>query len=372
MEVRMRRLGLMLVMAAVLSACTTAAPVADRYDAAIAAGREDVLALVAAQKVPGMSVAVAVDGAVVWAEGFGMADVEQSVAASPETRYRLGSVSKLFTAAMAARLAERGALDLDAPIQKYVPAFPDKGTPVTARQLLGHLAGVRHYRPTDPIFAGKTYPSLAAGLEIFSADPLLAPPGTAYTYTSYGYNLLGVVVENAAGKSFERTLTDEVTQPLGLTSLALDDPARLVPNRSSFYDTKDGAIVNAAPNDSSYKWPSGGLVASATDLVRFASAHLQPGFLSEPMLRTMFTPQRLASGQATNVGLGWRINTAEDGMRYFHHGGTIVGGRSFLLALPDHRVTVALVTNLLVRFDEKEALAIARRFVPPGRMEAAR
>ena len=309
---------------------------------------------------PGMSVAVSVNGKIVLSQGYGFADLEQQAPAKAATRYRLGSVSKLFTTAIAARLAARGALDLDAPIQRYLPTYPH---PVTARQLLGHLGGVRHYLNSDPIFAGKKYQSLEEGLSIFVNDPLLAPPGTTYHYTSYGFNLLGVVLEKAGGKPFGELLADEVTRPLALASVALDDNAAIIPGRTSFYDrAKEGApIRNAAENDSSYKWPSGGLVASAEDLVRFANAWLKPGYLPKPILTATFTPQHLADGKATNVGLGWRINKTDDGLTYYHHGGTITGGRAFLLVVPEKRVAVAILTNLLVRYDEKEALALARR-----------
>jgi serine beta-lactamase-like protein LACTB, mitochondrial len=349
----------MLPLLSLLLALTSSAQPAAQSNPAIEAGRADIRAILAAQGAPGMSVAVAIDGKIVWSEGFGLADVEQNVAATGATRYRLGSVSKLFTAAIAARLAERDALDLDAPIGKYAP-FPHE---VTARQLLGHLAGVRHYRDSDPIFAGKTYGSLREGLAIFAGDPLLAPPGTAYTYTSYGYNLLGVAIEGASQRTFAQALDDEVLRPLELKNVALDDNAAIVPGRTAFYDKRaDGTLRNAAPNDSSYKWPSGGIVASAEDLVRFAHAHTKPGYLKEATLTTIFTPQKLADGKATNVGLGWRIDKAEDGTPYWHHGGTITGGRAFVLVLPDQRITVALLANLLVRYDQKEVLAIARRF----------
>lgn len=313
----------------------------------------------ASLEAPGLSVAVAKEGKIVFAEGYGLADIEHQVAAKPGTRYRLGSVSKLFTAAIATRLAARGVLDLDAPIQRYLPKYPHAA--VTSRQLLGHLAGVRHYLPADPIFAGKKYKSLEEGLTIFASEPLLSEPGAKYHYTSYGYNLLGVVLEKAAGKSFADLLREEVAAPLKLETVALDDNAAIIPQRASFYE--GAPLRNAAENDSSYKWPSGGLVASAEDLVRFASAYLQPGFIDDALLRATFTPQTLADGKATNVGLGWRINKTDDGLLYYHHGGTISGGRAFVLVLPEKKIAVAILTNMLVRYDEKEALAIARRFI---------
>jgi CubicO group peptidase (beta-lactamase class C family) len=345
-----------------LAACASTAP----------PPRSEVRALMAKEAIPGMSVAVAVDGRIVWSEGFGFADLEQSVPASGTTRYRLGSVSKLFTAAIAARLAERKVLDLDAPIQQYLPDFPQKQAPITPRQLLGHTSGIRHYRDADPVFAGKRYASLEDGLSIFRDDPLLFTPGTAYGYSSYGYNLLGVLIEKATHRSYGANLQDEVAGPLQLTSVTLDEPALVIPERAAFYEkSKAGAIENAAPNDSSYKWSSAGVLSSAEDLVRFGSALLQPGFLRQSTLDQMFTPQTLADGKKTNVGLGWRIDTAPDGTRYYHHGGTISGGRSFILMLPKERVVVAMLTNMLVRFDQAEALALARHFTSSAPPSAA-
>lgn len=360
---RLRGVSLSLLL---LTAYASAQPATPRpYATAIEGARGEVRTLMTAQAPPGMSVAVAVDGKVVWSEGFGFADLEHQTAASPSTRYRLGSVSKLFTAAIATRLAARNVVDLDAPVQRYVTTFPDQHAPVTLRQLLGHLGGVRHYGPNDPVFGGtKPYASLSEGLAIFQNDPLLSPPGTAYTYTSYGYNLLGVALEKAGGKDFGALLAQEVTTPLGLTTVALDDNAAVVRGRTSFYDraSETAPIRNANPNDSSYKWPSGGIIASAEDIVLFASAWLRPGFLPEALLSETFTPQKLANGTATNVGLGWRIGRTADGTTYYHHGGTITGGRAFVLVLPEKRIAVAILANLLVRYDENEALAIANQF----------
>jgi serine beta-lactamase-like protein LACTB, mitochondrial len=314
---------------------------------------------------PGLSAAVAVDGKVVWAEGFGEADVEGHVPVSPESRFRLGSVSKLLTLAAAARLVDLGSLDLDAPVQRYVPAFPDKGQPITSRQLAGHLAGIRHYAPQDFQRPVKRYERLTDGLEIFQGDPLVHPPGTAYLYSSYGYNLLGVVVEGAAGKDFLTALDELVSRPLGLAATGPDVPERIVDRRVRPYRrTAEGVIENEPPIDSSYKWPSGGLLATASDVVRFGSAQLAGDFLKPGTRTLLFTSQRTAAGEETGVGLGWRIATSEAGRRFYHHGGSIEGGRAFVLLLPEGRVAVAILTNLSgARFAEQDALKLAELFL---------
>ncbi len=314
---------------------------------------------------PGLSAAAAVNGRVVWAQGFGEADVENHAAVSPESRFRLGSVSKLLTAAAMARLVDQGRLDLDAPIQRYVPTFPDKGQPVTARQLAGHLAGIRHYGLQDFQRPLKHYGHLTDGLEIFRGEPLAQPPGSAYLYSSYGYNLLGTAVEGAAGKEFLPALDELVLKPLGLAATGLDDTRQVVDRLVRHYRrAAGGALENETPIDSSYKWPSGGLLSTATDLVRFGSAQLAGGFLKPATRALLFTPQKTLAGVETGVGLGWRIGTSEAGRRFYHHGGTIEGGRAFILLLPAEGIAVAILTNLSgAQFAELDALKLAEIFL---------
>lgn len=319
---------------------------------------------------PGLSAAVAVNGEVVWAEGLGLADAENQVPVSPETRFRVGSVSKLLTVAALAKLVEAGKLDLDAPVQRYVPSFPEKEQPITSRQLAGHLAGIRHYTPADFGLPLRHYDRLAEGLGIFQKDPLVHPPGTAYLYSSYGYNLLGAVVEGASGKDFPAAVDELVLVPLGLRGTVLDEPALIVERRARPYRREtDGRLANERPIDSSYKWPSGGFLSTAGDLARFGSAHLRDGYLKPETRTLLFTSQSLAGvegveGKETGVGLGWRIGKDGAGRRILHHGGSIEGGRAFLLLYPDQGVAVAILTNLSgARFAEAEAQKLAELFL---------
>jgi CubicO group peptidase (beta-lactamase class C family) len=149
----------------------------------------------------GFSVAVAVNGRVVWTQGYGYADLEQKVPVTPETKFRIGSVSKSLTAAAVARLAQEGKLDVDAPVQRYVPTFPDKGVVITTREVGGHLAGIRPYNDGE-FETCAHYANVVDALDIFKNDPLIAPPGTKFSYSSYGFNLISAVVRGAAGESF--------------------------------------------------------------------------------------------------------------------------------------------------------------------------
>lgn len=336
---------------------------------AIRQGRKAVQTLVSLAGVPGLSVAVGIDGQVIWSEGFGSADLEQGVPVTPLTRFRIASVAKVVTAAAVARLHEQGKLDLDAPVQSYLPSFPDKGHAITVRQLAGQLGGIRHYEARD--FAEgrnidfKHYGSLREAVEIFKEDPLVAPPGTRYHYSTFGYTLVGAVIEAVSGGRFPTYLRDEILQPLNLRHTLADERAEIIEGRTAFYERREGRIVNAPYLDNSYKWPAGGLVSTAKDLVAFGAAHLRPGFFKPETLDLLFRPQRTTSGQETGVGIGWRTTSDLWGRRFVHHSGSQAGTRSVLVVYRDAGLAVALLSNLtgMPAFVEGTAQAIAGPFL---------
>ncbi|MGB6485033.1 MAG: serine hydrolase domain-containing protein [Candidatus Acidiferrales bacterium] len=299
-----------------------------------------------ARGIPGLAVAVALDGHLVYAEGFGYADLEERVSAWPTTKFRIGSISKTLTAAALMQLVEQGKIDLDAPVQKYVPSFPDKGAKITPRLLAGHLAGIRHYKG-DEFLIARHYDSVLEGLKIFENDPLVSPPGTAFHYSSYGFDLLSAVIESASSENFLDYMQAHVFTPLGLVDTTPDENRPIITQRSRFYEReKDSAGENAPYVDNSYKWAGGGFLSTPEDLVRFGSALLHPGFLTENSLRQLFTSQKTNSGQETGYGIGWFIHKSQSGQRIYEHSGGSVGGTSQLIIYPDSRVVVALTTNL--------------------------
>ncbi len=332
-----------------VASVSAAPPLSTQRAEAISRCQNAVRAFMEVSGTTGISVAISRNGQPLWSEGFGFADLENRVAVSKESRFRLGSVSKMLTIAAVAKLYQDGKLDLDAPIQRYVPTFPDKGNPITARQLAGHLSGIRHYQGKDfnPNIDFQHFNTVADSLKIFQDDPLVAAPGTRYSYSTFGYTLLSQVVESAAKQSFLSYLQENVLQPLGLTHTTPDYTDRLILGRTRFYDRDNqGQIINAAYVDSSYKWAGGGLLSTAEDLVRFGTAHLQAGFFTQETLTQLFTSQKTADGKATDVGLGWRIGQDARGRRIFHHAGSIAGGRTVLVIYPDAGVVIAMLSNL--------------------------
>ncbi len=323
-----------------------AGTVAAGYDAAADAARMLIDSLMAAESIPGLSVAVGRAAEVLWSEGFGYSDLTHGVAVTPETRFRVGSVSKPITAAALGVLLERGALDLDAPVQDYVPSFPAKRFPVTTRQLAGHLGGIRHYAGMEN-FSAVSYPDVLSGLVIFEDDPLINEPGTEFSYSSYAWNLISAVVESASGEEFLAFMDREVFGALGMTETLADMNRPIVPHRTRFYvRDAEGQVVNAPYVDNSYKWAGGGFISTPEDLLTFANGHREPGYLQAETLDVLFASQTTRDGTETGYGVGWRSSTNAHGERIVSHGGGSVGGRTMLTMNRDNGLIVAMVANL--------------------------
>lgn len=297
------------------------------------------------QNIPGLSVAVVTDHELRWSNGYGMADLENSVPAKSMTVYRLGSISKPITATAVMQLAERGKLDLDAPIQTSCPAFPRKQWPITTRLLLGHLSGIRHYKGNE-MDSTRHYTSMIESLEIFKDDPLLFEPGTKFSYTTYGYTVLGCVVEGASGMNYADFVRDNIFRPAGMERIRVDDVFEIIPNRAQGYQKmKSGELRNSGLADTSYKIPGGGFCSTVEDLAKFAIAVETGVLIKEGTLEEMWTAQKTRAGQSTGYGFGWGIIN-QNGLREIAHGGGQQRISTQLYLLPDKGFAVALMANL--------------------------
>ncbi|MCB9890200.1 MAG: beta-lactamase family protein [Planctomycetes bacterium] len=296
------------------------------------------------QQIPGLQVAIGIDGQIAFERGFGFADVENEVRTTAETRFRTASIAKSMTAVATLQSVERGRVDLDADVRTHVPEFPEKRWPVTVRDLLGHLGGVRHYVRPGESTGTKHYDSVRASLACFANDPLVVKPRERFVYTTFGYTLLGCVVEAATEQSFEDALRASIWRPAGMTHTCIDDETRLVPGRARGYEIVNGEVVPAALHDTSMKVPGGGLRSTATDLVRFGFALLQDDLVQRSTRDLMWTRQTTADGKATGYGLGFSIGAFDDEPLIGHSGGQ--AGTSCLLRMrPNHGHVVAVMTN---------------------------
>jgi serine beta-lactamase-like protein LACTB, mitochondrial len=305
----------------------------------------------AVNSIPGVSVAVVENGIEAWSAGFGSADLENFVPATSHTLYRIASISKSITATATLLLWQQGRLDLDAPLQKYCSSFPQKETPITTRELLGHLGGIRHYKgdsQDDPEVGNTRHfrNPIQDGIDFFKNDPLIAKPGTEFHYSTQGYTLVGCAIEGSAAENYVDYVREHVLTPAGMTHTVIDDRFAIIPYRTRFYSKdKSGDITNSDFLDSSYKIPGGGWLSSADDIAQFVVAMLNDRIIARSTRELMWTPLKTADGKEDDYALGW--HTGKDfGVLDVSHSGSQQGTSTFFMIVPEHRAGVVVLANL--------------------------
>jgi serine beta-lactamase-like protein LACTB len=212
-------------------------------------------------------------------------------------------------------------------------------------ELAGHLAGIRHYDHGE-FEIRDHYATVRAGLATFEKDALLFEPGTQFSYSSYGWNLIAAVIEGASGERFLDVMQKRVFGPAGLVHTAPDDPGPIVAGRAHFYTRTDtGAIANAGFVDNSYKWVGGGFVSTAEDLVAFANALLEGRLVKPETVTLLWTSQKTSDGKDTEYGMGWSVGRDARGRRKISHSGGAQGGTAYLVIDPDDGLAAAMIVN---------------------------
>jgi CubicO group peptidase (beta-lactamase class C family) len=336
--------------------------------------RQIVRADVADMNLPGLSVAVAAGGSLVWAEGFGWADVENRVKATPETRFYLGSASKMLTSGAVGLLVEKGQLKLDDEIQTYVPSFPKKPWPVTVRRLMSHTAGVRRDAGDEEPMRVRCKDTLEA-LPRFANKDLLFEPGTAYRYSNYGWILVSGAVEAAAKDQFPRFMRQQLFEPLGMN----DSRSEAVTGSSDqtvYYfprfaaDTRYGTQGPEMLDFSCFSGASA-LLSTPSDMVRFITALNSGKILQPATVQELQTSQRLRSGEETGYGLGWDLETVTLGgqeTRMIGYDGELRDGQiSSFMIFPDRDLIVAVMSNISFADTTSIAMKIAEAFAKQGK-----
>lgn len=325
------------------SAATAAAPNASRTSQRML---DDLLAI---NGVPGMGAAIWHNDRIVWAGSAGMRDAKRSLPVNENTIFRLASVSKLLTATAVARLHQDGKLDIDAPVKTILPYLTNDWAPMTARQVAAHVSGLPHYQAQDEKRGATRYPDARAAVGIFADRALLQPPGQAYSYSSWGFTLLGALAEQRSGMSFPDYLARTVTPGL---SIGLDATDGDNPDASRTYEFTERMARPAPHHDFSYTWGGGGFGATPSALATFGGNMLRNRVVSAETFDWMLRPVKLSDGREVSesdykVGFGWRTNLDEDGSRTAHHNGVTVGARSALLLWRDEDMAVSLLSNAL-------------------------
>jgi serine beta-lactamase-like protein LACTB, mitochondrial len=345
---------------------------------AVEQGRQIARAGLAEQNLPGLSVAVGVGGDIVWAEGFGWANLEKRVPVAPDTRFRIGTASKTLTSAAVGLLLEKGRLRLDDEIQTYVPEFPKKQWPVTLRQLMGHLAGVRNDAGDEEPLSERCEQTVD-GLQRFAERPLLFEPGTKYRYSSYGWILVSAAVEAAAAEPFSRFMRKQIFEPLSMDNTRADSATGSIPNQATYYFPRfaaDPRYGPQPPDDVDFSCFAGAsaFVSTPSDLVRFVMA-INSGTLLQPAtVQLLQTSQRLTSGEETGYGLGWDLETvalAGEQTRVVGYDGELRDGMvASFLTFSERGIVVAVTSNISFADTSSLALRVAQAVAEQGRSPA--
>ena len=346
-----------------------------KWAAAVDQARQIARAGLAGQNLPGLSVAVGVGGDIVWAEGFGWADMEKRVPVAPGMRFRIGHASKALTSAAVGLLLEKGRLHLEDEIQMHVPEFPRKQWPVTLRALMGHVAGVSHYESDEDTAPTAHCERAVDGVTRFADRPLRFEPDTQYGYSTFGWVVVSAAVEAAADERLSAFMTEQVFTPLGMTATRFDSTTEPIQDRVTFYqrmftgDAGEG-VVPAATVDYSCFAGAGAILSTPSDLVRFGMA-INGGTLLRPdTVKKLQTPQVLTSGKETEYGLGWmveEVTLAGEPVRMVHHASrSLKGGTTSFLTFPARGMVVAVTANIANAITRDIALNIAQVFAEPG------
>lgn len=328
---------------------------AQKWSDAIERARQIVRASVIEQNLPGVSVAVGAGGGIVWAEGFGWADVENKVPVGPETRFKIGTASTVLTSAAVGRLLEDGRLHLDDPVQMHVPEFPEKRWPVTLRQVMGHLAGIRSDGGDEGPFRSTHCDRTLEGLELFADRSLLFEPGTEYRFSNYGWILVSAAIEAAADEPFFTFMRKEVFDPLGMDHTRAESASEAIPDLARTYFPQAGDPrygIDGGPRQTDYSCYAGGaaFLSTPSDLVRFGMGMNSGRLLKPATVELLQAPQRLASGEETGYGLGWHRETValagEQAAVIGHHGRWMGGPVASLMTFPAYGLVVAVTSNI--------------------------
>lgn len=359
----------------------TQSPALPKWAAAVEQGRQIARTALTSQNLPGLSVAVGAGGDLLWAEGLGYAELEKRVPVTPATKFRAGDASIALTSAAVGLLLEKNKLNLDVDIQRYVPEFPEKQWPLTLRHVMGHTGGIRNDEGDEEPLEVRCARTVD-GLQRFSGEPLRFEPGTRSRYSSYGWILVSAAVEAAAGEPFFTFMRTKIFEPLGMTATRPDAWQEAIPDRATFYFPRFGGDTRYGPElardgDQSCFAGAGAFLSTPSDLVRYGMA-INGGTLLQPATVELFqTRQRLTSGDETDFGLGWKVETIDvtgTPARTVGHSTKVdfIGTSTTLLTLPERGVVVAVMTNTSFADTKKIAVDLARLFAQQGAAPASK
>ncbi|MGB8957865.1 MAG: serine hydrolase [Candidatus Aminicenantales bacterium] len=352
-------LAVLAVALAVPSARGSAAPPAP--EGALAARIDAVMAAVYKPGEPGAAIIVRKDGQTIFRKGYGMADLELGVAVEPDMIFRLGSITKQFTAMSILMLAQEGKLGLQDEITKFLPDYPTRGKRITVEHLLTHTSGIQSYTDMPewlPLWR-KDF-TVKELVDLFKDKPMQFEPGSSWAYNNSGYFLLGAIIEKVSGKTYGDFVTERIFKPLGMKGSSYGSTERIIPRRVPGYQADKGGFVNAPYLSMTQPYAAGSLLSTIDDLAVWSDAVFAGKLVRKEWLDKAFTPYKLTNGESTGYGYGWFVGDFA-GHRSIEHGGGINGFTSYEMTFPEDRVFLAILTNSAIegRGPEPRAVKIA-------------
>ncbi len=293
---------------------------------------------------PGASVLVAQNGDIVYQKGFGYADIEKKIQVTPDTKFKIGSVSKQFTAVAILKLQEQGRIKTEDKLSKYIPDFP-RGNEVTIYQLLTHTSGIHDYNSTPGLDVSKPVTPQAL-LDIIKKFPYDFNPGERYLYNNSGYFILGYIVSQLSGKTLSEYQHETFFKPLGMNNTGLYETNIVLDNEAQGYSINGGAVKKADFQEMSWALGVGSIYSTSKDLYKWNEAIFNGKVLSEATLKKAFTQTILSSGAKADYGFGWFLLTNR-GLKFIQHSGVSSGFFSYLERQPENKLTVCVLLNSL-------------------------
>lgn len=294
---------------------------------------------------PGASVIVVKDGKVIFRKGYGMANLELAVPVEPDMVFRLGSITKQFTAVAILMLAEQGKLSLEDDLTKFLPDYPTKGQKITIDHLLTHTSGIKSYTSLPEWIAlWRKDVTVQEIIDLFKDQPMDFAPGEKWSYSNSGYILLGAIIEKVSGQSYQDFIEKNIFTPLGMKHSFYDNTARLIPRRVNGYSKTKEGYQNAAYLSMTQPFAAGALMSSVDDLALWDAALYTEKLVKQESLKRAWTPRLLNNQKSAHYGYGWTMSAYES-HPIIEHGGGINGFATSALRLSADRVFVAILTN---------------------------
>ncbi len=307
---------------------------------------------------PGVSVAIGMNGKVIWSNTIGYQDIENDIQLTLDTKFRIGSTSKAVTSLGVGVLLQNGKINTYSKVKDFVPYVNEKLSEITVKQLASHTSGIRNYStcfcfPIWEHLNNDEYTTVQESVGIFSNSQLLFPSGTDFSYSSYNYTLLSAMLEGASGKDFLSFMEDDVFNRLGLDDIQGETSSLFTKNISTFYEVDKNMYKEVFKVNNSNKLAGGGFVATPTDLVKLGNAFLNYQILDKKTTEILIQPVTLDNGEVKdqNYAMGWRNGFTEKmygqdhKVQIIHHAGTAAGSTSVFILFPEYNISISILMN---------------------------